>query len=187
LDTLISPSKLSLFSRSPVIAAWWEEFDARGLFDGQKPEISSLDQQLFDDGIRHELVLLDKLERQGARIARLPGKQSDADYAATKAAMAQGFDFIHQASLCNEEMRGSADLLRRIEEPSDLGAWSYIPIECKLASKPRTTFLVQASAYCELLTPVLGKRPDHFELYLGGGRLADRHKCETRCDRTGLR
>lgn len=170
LDTPISPSKLSLFSRSPVIAAWWEEFDARGLFDGRKPEVSALDQQLFDDGIRHERVLLDKLALQGARIARLPGRQSDADYAATKAAMVEGFDFIHQASLCNEEMRGSADLLRRIEEPSELGAWSYIPIECKLASKPRTTFLVQASAYCELLTPVLGKRPDHFELYLGGGR-----------------
>lgn len=167
---LTTPSKLSLFSRSPVIGAWWEELEARGLFEGVKPEISALDQQLFDDGIRHERVLLDKLERQGARIARLPGKQSDADYAATKAAMAEGFDFIHQASLCNEEMRGSADLLRRIEEPSEFGEWSYIPIECKLASKPRTTFLVQASAYCELLTPVLGKRPYHFELYLGGGR-----------------
>ena len=64
----------------------------------------------------------------------------------------------------------SPDLLRRIEQPSALGPWSYIPIECKLASKPKTTFLVQASAYCELLTPLLGSRPDHFELYLGGGR-----------------
>jgi len=167
---LITPSKLSLFSRSPLIGAWWEELEARGLFDATKPEITALDQQLFDDGIRHEQVLLERLERQGARVARLPGKQTEADYAATKAAMAEGFDFIHQASLCNAEMRGSADLLRRIEAPSLLGDWSYIPIECKLASKPRTTFLVQASAYCELLTPVLGQRPDHFELYLGGGR-----------------
>jgi hypothetical protein len=95
VDTPFSPSKLSLFSRSPVVAAWWEEFDASGLFDGQKPVISSLDQQLFDDGIRHERMWLDKLERQGARIARLPGKQSGVDYATTKAAMAESFDFIH--------------------------------------------------------------------------------------------
>jgi len=169
-DFQATPSRLSLFSRSPVIGAWWEELEARGLFKGVKPEVSALDQQLFADGLRHEQVLLDKLEAQGHRIARLPGKQSDADYAATKAAMAEGFDIIHQASLCNEEIRGSADLLRRIEQPSALGAWSYIPIECKLASKPKTTFLVQASAYCELLTPLLGTRPDHFELYLGGGR-----------------
>jgi predicted RecB family nuclease len=167
---LITPSKLSLFSRSPVVGAWWEELEARGLFDQPKPEPSALDQQLFADGLRHEQVLLTKLEAQGHRIARLPGKQGEADYAATKAAMAAGFDFIHQASLCNDELRGSADLLRRIEQPSALGAWSYIPIECKLASKPKTTFLVQASAYCELLTPLLGARPDHFELYLGGGR-----------------
>jgi predicted RecB family nuclease len=167
---LITPSKLSLFSRSPVIGAWWEELEARSLLEGIKPEPSALDQQLFADGLRHEQVLLTKLEAQGHRIARLPGKQNSADYAATNAAMAEGFDFIHQASLCNDELRGSADLLRRIEQPSDLGIWSYIPIECKLASKPKTTFLVQASAYCELLTPLLGQRPDHFELYLGGGR-----------------
>ena len=74
------------------------------------------------------------------------------------------------ASLCNYEMRGSADLLRRIDRPLLLGNWSYIPIECKLANKPKTTFLVQASAYCELLTPLLSHRPDQFELYLGGGK-----------------
>ena len=168
---LITPSKLSLFSRSPVIGAWWEELEVRGLFAGAKPEPDALDQQLFADGLRHEQVLLTKLEAQGHRIARLPGKQNSADYAATNAAMAEGFDFIHQASLCNDELRGSADLLRRIEQPSDRGIWSYIPIECKLASKPKTTFLVQASAYCELLTPLLGSRPDHVELYLGGGRV----------------
>ena len=167
---MITPSKLSLFSCSPVIGAWWEELADRGLFNGKKPEPNALNQQLFADGLRHEQVLISKLEAQGQRIARLPGKQNEADYAATKAAMAEGFDFIHQASLCNDEMRGSADLLRRIEKPSALGAWSYIPIECKLASKPKTTFLVQASAYCELLTPLLDQQPDHFELYLGGGR-----------------
>ena len=167
---LITPSKLSTFSLSPEIGAWWDELESRGLFGGNKPEVSPLDKQLFADGLRHEQVLLSKLEAIGHRIARLPGKQTEADYSATKAAMAEGYEFIHQASLCNDEMRGSADLLRRIEQPSKLGEWSYIPIECKLASKPKTTFLVQASAYCELLTPLLGERPNHFELYLGGGR-----------------
>ncbi len=169
-NRLITPSQLSLFSISPVIGAWWQELEARKLFDGNKPAVSELDQQLFADGLRHEQVLLKKLEKEGHSIARLPGKQSEADYAATQVAMADGVDFIHQASLCHGGMRGSADLLRKIEQPSALGDWSYIPIECKLASKPKTTFLVQASAYCELLTPLLGHRPDQFELYLGGGK-----------------
>jgi len=170
MNHFITPSKLALFSRSPLIGAWWEELESRGLLERSRPDPSALDQQLFADGLRHEQVLLAKLEAQGARVARLPGKQTDIDYAATKTAMEEGFDFIHQASLCNDELRGSADLLRRIEQPSSLGPWGYIPIECKLATKPKTTFLVQALAYCELLTPLLGWRPDQFDLYLGGGR-----------------
>ena len=141
---LITPSQLSLFSISPVIGAWGEELQAQKLFEGSKPAVSELDQQLFDDGLRHEQVLLTKLEKEGRSMARLPGKQTQADYAATREAMAEGVEFIHQASLCNEEMRGSADLLKRIDRPSLLGEWSYIPIECKLASKPKTTFLVRS-------------------------------------------
>lgn len=95
MNSLITPSKLSLYSRSPVIGAWWEELEARGLFEGTKPEPRALDQQLFADGMRHEQVLLTNLEAKGHHIARLPGKQNDADYAATKAAMADGFDFNH--------------------------------------------------------------------------------------------
>lgn len=156
-----------------MIGAWWEELQAQKLFEGSKPAVSELDQQLFADGLRHEQVLLTKLEKAGHSIARLPGKQTDAHYAATREAMAEGVEFIHQASLCNQEMRGSTDLLKRIDRPSLLGEWSYIPIECKLASKPKTTFLVQALAYCELLTPHLGKTPEHFELYLGGGKFKE--------------
>ena len=129
---LITPSQLSLFSISPVIGDWWEELQAQKLFDGSKPAVSELDQQLFDDCLRHEQVLLTKLEKEGHNIARLPGRQTDSDYAATREAMAEGVEFIHLASLCNEEMRGSADLLRRIDRPSLLGEWSYIAIECKL-------------------------------------------------------
>ena len=83
------------------------ELQAQKLFEGSKPAVSELDQQLFDDGLRHEQVLLSKLEKAGHSIARLPGKQTDADYAATRQAMAEGVEFIHQASLCNEEMRCS--------------------------------------------------------------------------------
>jgi uncharacterized protein len=48
---LITPSQLSLFSISPVIGAWWEELQAQKLFEGSKPAMSELDQQLFADGL----------------------------------------------------------------------------------------------------------------------------------------
>ena len=75
---LITPSQLSLFSISPVIGAWWQELEARKLFEGNKPEVSELVQQLRDDGLRHEDVLLEKLEKEGHRIALVAKKREKA-------------------------------------------------------------------------------------------------------------
>lgn len=169
-DRLITPTQLALFSRSPEIGAWWEEVHATTPQRAPRPATKPLDDLLFEAGLEHEKVLIARLEAEGRRIARLEGKQSQADYDATLAAMQAGVDVIWQASLHNEELRGSADLLQRIERPSALGAWSYIPIECKLSSHPKPIYVVQACAYCELLEPILGHRPEHFRLYLGGGR-----------------
>ena len=121
---LITPTQLSLFSRSPVVGAWWEELRARGLFKDQRPEDTELDKQLFADGLRHEEVLIAKLEKQGFNVAHLPGKQNESDYKATKNAMADGYDFIWQASLHSDEMRGSADLLRKVKGSSLFGDWN---------------------------------------------------------------
>ena len=173
MERKITPTQLALFSRSPVVGAWWEELKSRGLFKEQRPDDTELDKQLFIDGLRHEEVLIKKLKKQGFQIAELEGKQSECDYQATKKAMSDGYDFIWQASLTNEEMQGSADLLRKIPGSSPFGDWSYQPIECKLSSKTKTTFLVQACAYCDLLTPLLKKRPNQFELYLGGGKFKE--------------
>ncbi|SBO42691.1 TM0106 family RecB-like putative nuclease [Cyanobium sp. NIES-981] len=167
-DRLITPSQLALFSRSPVIGAWWEEVHATDPERAPRPKAKALDDLLKVAGLKHEEVLIALLEERGKTVAKLRGQQDDSDYAATLAAMRSGADYIWQASLRNGEMRGSADLLERIEQPSALGAWSYIPIECKLSSHPKPIYLVQACAYCELLTPILGSRPEQFRLYLGG-------------------
>ena len=169
-DRLITPSQLSLFSRSPVIGAWWEEVHATDPKRAPRPEVKALDDLLFEAGHEHEQVLIAQLKREDKRVAELRGKQDASDYEECLEAMRSGADYIWQASMHNDEMRGSADLLERIEEPSALGDWSYIPIECKLSSHPKPIYLVQACAYCELLTPILGKRPERFKLYLGGAQ-----------------
>ena len=172
-DRLITPTQLALFSRSPVIGAWWEEVHATNPERAPRPQTKPLDDLLFDSGLEHEKILIQQLEAQGRSIAKLGGKQIQEDYDATIDAMRSGVDYIWQASLHNNELRGSADLLQRIERPSALGDWSYIPIECKLSSHPKPIYLVQACAYCELLEAHLGHRPEHFRLYLGGGRFAE--------------
>jgi len=172
-DRRITPSQLALFSRSPVIGAWWEEVHASDPKRAPRPKAKALDELLFDAGLEHEKVLIAQLKSDGKRVAELRGKQDASDYEEALEAMGSGADYIWQASMRNEEMRGSADLLERIEEPSALGDWSYIPIECKLSSHSKPIYLVQACAYCELLTPILGQRPDRFKLYLGGRRFLE--------------
>ena len=167
---LVTPSQLALFSQSPVIAAWWEQVHAIDRQRAPRPEVKPLVELLRESGLQHEQALINQLKRDGKSVAELRGKQDDLDYEECLEAMHSGVDFIWQASMRNGEMRGSADLLERIEEPSALGDWSYIPIECKLSSHSKPIYLVQACAYCELLTPVLGQRPERFKLYLGGAR-----------------
>jgi len=172
-NRLITPSQLALFSRSPVIGAWWEELLATEPERINRPPAEVLEVLLREQGVEHERQLLTQLKQSGRSLVRLSGGQSAAAYAEALDAMRGGADVIWQASLRTEELRGTADLLQRVERPSRLGSWSYIPIECKLSSHPKPIYLVQACAYCELLTPILGHRPEHFRLYLGGGRFEE--------------
>ena len=119
-DRLITPSQLSLFSRSPVIGAWWEEVNATDPKRAPQPVVKALDDLLMEAGHEHEQVLIKRLEAEKKQVVRLDGEYREADYKATIAAMRSGADYIWQASMHNDEMRGSADMLERIEEPS---AW----------------------------------------------------------------
>ncbi len=166
---IITPTQLALFNRSPVIGSWLEELNKVDEQRAPKPKTDLLDQFLFEFGHKHEEMLIKDIQANGKKVKRLNGKMTAEAFKETLDAMHEGkYDFIHQASLQNNELRGSADLLERIDKPSRLGDWSYIPIECKLSSHSKPIYLVQACAYCELLEPILGHRPENFKLYLGG-------------------
>ena len=165
----VTPTELALFSRSPVIGSWWEQLNKVDPRRAPKPKADLLDQLLFESGHKHEEILIKDLESKGKKVKKLSGLMTDDAFQETLDVIHEGqYDYIHQASLQNDEIRGSADLLERIYKPSKLGDWSYIPIECKLSSHSKPIYLVQACAYCELLEPILGNRPRNFKLYLGG-------------------
>jgi hypothetical protein len=121
-----------MFSISPVTGAWWEELHAQKLFKGSKPAVGELKRQLFADGLLHEQVLLNKLEKGGHWIGRVPGKQSGPQHH-------PGCDGrrgrLHpSASMVHGGMLFSADQWRRINQPSALGDWRNIPFRCRHAS-----------------------------------------------------
>ena len=85
-----SPSQLSLFSRSPVIGAWWEEVHATDPERAPRPKSKALDELLFDADLEHEKVLIAQLKR----FAELRGKQDASDYEEALEAMRSSGDCL---------------------------------------------------------------------------------------------
>lgn len=115
---------------------------------------------LQERGRQHEEAYLAKLRAAGRTIRDL---RETRDPSATIAAMREGCDAIVQAPLASGAFYGIADVLVRCETPSkNLGAYSYEPVDTKLARETRATTVLQLSTYCELLTAAQGVEPEHF-------------------------
>ena len=109
----ITPTQLALFSRSPIIGAWWEELYKIDKEKAPKPQPDSLDELLIDFGHEHEKILIQDLIAQGykVRVKWIEEKMTSLDFQETLDAMHNGDDYIYQACLQNDELRGSVDLL----------------------------------------------------------------------------
>ncbi|MFZ3323726.1 MAG: TM0106 family RecB-like putative nuclease [Usitatibacter sp.] len=108
-----------------------------------------------------EAAYIEKLRSQGRVIHDL---RETRDPAATIAAMREGVEVIVQAPLANGKFFGIADVLLRCERPSNLGAYSYEPVDTKLARETRATTMLQLMAYCEMLDASQGIHPTYFHV-----------------------
>src|SRR5579863_5277576 len=71
--------------------------------------------------------------------------------AATVEAMRRGVPVLYQATFFDGTFVGRADFLRRVENPSDLGDFSYEAVDTKLGLNPKPYYLVQLCNYTEHL------------------------------------
>ena len=127
-------------------------------------------------GLAHEQQYVDWLRGQGLAVLDLSNgpdgaagtdaaPRTDADaLALTRGAMQQGVPVIYQALLAGDGWRGYADILRRVETPSALGAWSYEVHDTKLARDTRGGTMLQLVAYSELLAGIQGVWPEQFHV-----------------------
>lgn len=109
-------------------------------------------------GFEHEAAYLQKLRNSGLTVTALgedKGPLSEKQ-ALTVAAMRKGDDVIYQATLFSGDWIGHADFLRRVDQPSALGSYSYEVIDTKLARTPKAKFIVQLCFYSELLAGIQG-------------------------------
>ena len=119
-------------------------------------------ESLLSDGLRAVKLELDRNLPRGERLGK--GRQE------TLNAMRTGVDVIHQAALFDGRRLGFADFLRRVEQPSDLGDWSYEVWDTKLARHAKASAVLQLCMYSDLLREYQGQSPSEMHLALGGVR-----------------
>ena len=116
---------------------------------------------LWERGARHEQAYIERLEATGADCLRIEGFDvSDHAVAETLEAMRAGREVIIQGALRSGRWHGRADILLRVERPSDLGAWSYEPLDTKLARETRGGSVLQLCLYAHLLEALQGVLPE---------------------------
>jgi hypothetical protein len=102
---------------------------------------------LVERGALHEQSYLDHLELSGLSITRVDGVGVDASAVEqTLDAMRRGVPIIAQGALRVGRWGGRADVLRRVEKPSELGTWSYEVIDTKLARETKGNTVLQMDA-----------------------------------------
>jgi predicted RecB family nuclease len=170
---LLSPSDLSNYLACPHLTTLELE-TAHGT--RTKPHIrEALAQLVADKGDLHEKRYLEYLHSEGREVVevelpKLSGAFEEA-YAATVAAMRRGADVIYQATFARDGWRGRADFVVRVEERSDLGAWSYEPYDTKLARTAKPAAVLQLAWYADEIAAVQGRRPDRLHVVLGTGEV----------------
>ena len=87
----------------------------------------------------------------------------------TREAMHAGVEVIVQARLEGDLLAGYADVLRRVEKPGAIGAWSYEAHDTKLARETKGGTILQLSAYSDMLAAMQGVAPEAFHVVTPGG------------------
>jgi uncharacterized protein len=121
-------------------------------------------QLLQERGLEHEREYVATLAAQGFTATDLSEYEEISAEQRTLEAMRAGATVIVQAVLRRGHWYGRPDLLRRIESPSALGAWSYEPVDTKLALATHGGTLLQLLLYCDLLGEAQGRPPERFHV-----------------------
>ena len=84
--------------------------------------------------------------------------------------MRAGAEVIYQAALVAPPWLGYADFLERVDEASNLGAWSYEPVDTKLSRTAKPDHVIQLATYSKLIGNDQGRTPTEMHVELGNGK-----------------
>ena len=110
----------------------------------------------------HEQSYLEHLEANGFSVVRIDGIGVDTNALSPRRSMqcAAARPSSPKALYKLGRWGGRLDILRRVEKPSDLGAWSYEVIDTKLARETKGNTVLQICLYSDLLTDAQKLAPE---------------------------
>ena len=119
----------------------------------------------FLDSLRSEAVDVVKIDSfDGLALDQRAARGRDA----TLSAMRDGAHAIYQAVLFDGRRLGYTDFLRRVEQTSNLGSWSYEVWDTNLARHAKASAVLQLCMYSDMLGETQGRTPAEMHLALGG-------------------
>jgi predicted RecB family nuclease len=126
-------------------------------------------QTLVERGLAHEREYVETLKKSGVSVVEIAGGGINPyQVEQTLVAMRSGADVIVQGAFLQGAWSGRADILRRVEIASDLGAWSYEVVDTKLARETKGATVLQLSLYADLISAVQGQMPEHMYVVTPG-------------------
>ncbi|WP_246849246.1 hypothetical protein [Rubellimicrobium arenae] len=167
---LLSASDLMRFSGCHQATA----YDLQLLRDGgELPAGDDAEARILQaKGLAHEKAYLAKLKESGRPVVEIRrGSMQDCAHA-TRAALADGIDYVFQGALHAGLWGGWADFLERVDRPSALGTFSYEVADTKLKREITPKHVLQPVVYSDLLARVQGRAPEFAHIELGTGKRA---------------
>jgi uncharacterized protein len=131
---------------------------------------------IAEKGYQHEAAYLAVLEAERRDVVEigLDGLDFHEAAARTEQAMRDGVEVIYQAVFSHGGWRGLADFVIRIDEPSDLGTWSYEAWDTKLARSAKPAAVLQLVFYSQEIGRIQGRLPERLHIVPGIGVIETR-------------
>lgn len=161
----ISPSQIARASICPH--SWY--LDCHGPQEEAAEPDAGL-QLLMERGEEYEASIVKKI--RGLKTPKYPKGNYSAGALATVNLMRTGAPWIYQGVLRDGNILGFPDLLRLQNGRSNLGGFSYEPIDIKNHKEVSKKDQMQLLAYSILLEPILGRRPARGGIWLNTGKIA---------------
>ncbi len=150
----------------------WLDLDvSRG--NRERPGQSEIERRMLERrGRAHEVKVLEFFRALGKDVVPLGADPITEEsgprlHAATLEAMGAGAEVIYQGTFVLDGWIGRPDFLIRVDTKSDLGDFSYEPLDAKLARDETARAVLQLCVYGDLLRQIQGRRPDNIWLALG--------------------